>query len=91
MMTAFKFVSAYSGVLNEADVNANHNSSKYKAMDSIIDTTRQQFQAKKDLILAGFEMAKEGKKDDGLLSSFDDRWGFMKNILENIGDSHKDD
>lgn len=86
MMTAYKFVSAYSGVLNEASVRQNYNENNYDAMDAVVNTTKTQFDSQKSNIAAGIEMAKKGKKDKKILDEFTGRWGFMRNLLENLGD-----
>ncbi len=52
MMQAFKYVSAYSGVLNPAMVDGTYQGDKYSAMDAVIATTRTQFDQQKDNIAA---------------------------------------
>jgi hypothetical protein len=88
MMTAFKFVSAYSGVLNESTVINDHYGNHYTAMDAVIDTTKSQFDNKKEVIAAGLEMAKKGKKDKKLLDEFPKRWYFMKDLLEDLSERY---
>lgn len=87
MMQAYKFVAAYSGILNESAVQSNYSNNKYKAMDAIIATTKQQFDEKKDLINAGLEMAKSKKINSKVLNDFNDRWQFMKDIILNLANS----
>ena len=89
MMTAFKFASAYSGILNQAAVMQNYDENPYKAMDAIIETTNTQFNQQEDKIRAGLDMAAKGKKSEKLLNDFQGRWQFMKNILENLADRQK--
>ncbi|MFA5084502.1 MAG: AAA family ATPase [Candidatus Paceibacterota bacterium] len=89
MMQAYKFVSAYSGVLNEAAVAANYDGSRYKAMDSIITTTKKQFDDKRNSMAAGLEMVKSGKTDKKVLDLFDERWGFMKDILVHLSNQNQ--
>lgn len=84
MMNAFKYVAAYSGILNEAKVRSEYNENHYSAMDAVISTTQYQFDSYKDRIAAGMEMARKGKKDKKLLDEFTGRWQFMKNILGNM-------
>lgn len=84
MMQAFKFVSAYSGVLNEAMVQEKYEGNKYKAMDAIIDTTTTQFKEQSKNISAGIEMIVHGKKDSKVLNLYKGRWGFMKGTLEGV-------
>lgn len=84
MMQAYKFVSAYSGVLNEASVDANYGADKYKALDAVITTTKQQFEAQGDTIRAGLEMVASGKTDSRVLNKFTDRWKFMRSTLEQL-------
>ncbi len=89
MMTAFKFASAYSGVLNPAITRQNYDENPYKAMDAVIDTARTQFQQQEDKIRAGLDMASKGRKDGKVLSMFQGRWKYMKNILENLAERQK--
>lgn len=86
MMTAFRFVSAYSGVLNEAAVRSNYNEDHYAAMDAVIENTRREFDDKSQYLLGGLEMLKEGKKSKELLDNFSGRWSFMKSLLEKLSD-----
>lgn len=89
MMVAFKFVGAYSGILNEAKVREAHEENKYKAMDAVIATTRQQFEQMKENIGAGIYMAAQGKKETKVLDTFTQRWLFMRSLLENLADRVK--
>jgi MoxR-like ATPase len=84
MMQAYKFVSTYSGVLNEAGVDANYGGDKYKALDAVIATTKQQFDSQGDNIRAGYEMAESGKTDLRVLNKFTGRWQFMRDTLEQL-------
>ncbi len=89
MMIAFKFTSAYSGILNEAKVRQDYDEDHYKAMDVVIDTTKTQFDGQTKHIAAGIEMASKGKKNKKLLNEFSGRWSFMGNLLENL--SHQNE
>ncbi len=90
MMTAFKFVSAYSGILNEALVRQTYDDSHYSAMDAVITATKTQFSdSKKEFIASGIEMTKKGKKIKKLLDEFSGRWGFMRNLLEKLADQNE--
>ncbi|MEK6872875.1 MAG: AAA family ATPase [Nanoarchaeota archaeon] len=84
MTQAYKFVSAYSGVLNEAMTDANYGGDKYKALDAVIATTRQQFESHGEHLRAGLEMAYSGKTDSKILNKFTDRWKFMRSTLEQL-------
>jgi MoxR-like ATPase len=90
MMQAYKFVSAYSGVLNDASVEANYGGDRYKAIDAVIATTRQQFYGEKnnsgmnEKINAGLEMVSSGKLDQRVLNLFSGRWEFMRPTLEQM-------
>ncbi len=84
MMVAFKFIGAYSGILNEAKVMGDYDESHYDAMDAVVLTTKAQFDANKDVIAAGVHMVKLGKKEKKLLDRFSGRWSFMKNLLEEL-------
>ncbi|MDP4012263.1 MAG: AAA family ATPase [Candidatus Nanoarchaeia archaeon] len=87
MMQAFKFTSAYSGILNEALVRQTYGEDHYKAMDAVINATRTEFSDdRKDKIAAGLELADKGKKNERLLSVFSGRWSFMKSLLERLAD-----
>ncbi len=89
MSQAYKFVSAYSGVLNEAAVQAVYNGDKYAALDAVIESTRGSFEGQMDNIAAGIEMAQKGKKSAKLLNKFSGRWGFMKDTLEGLMQAQK--
>ena len=89
MMAAFKFVGAYSGILDESGVREKYDNSHYKAMDAVIDTTRQQFEDQKEQIAAGLAYASTGKKSKKLLDSFQGRWTFMKSLLEDLTDKNQ--
>jgi MoxR-like ATPase len=84
MMTAFKFASAYSGILNDALIRSNYGGNHYGAMDAVIATTREQFKSKEEAIAAGYVMLNKGKMSKKILDNFSGRWGFMKNLLENF-------
>ena len=86
MMTAFKFASAYSGVLNQALVRQTYDENPYRAMDAVVETTKAQFKEKEDEIAAGIAMASEGKKERKVLDKFNERWQFMGNVLENLAE-----
>ena len=86
MMLAYKLVSTYSGVLNDAAVRSNYGENHYKAMDAVISTTTTQFNEQSSNIAAGLEMVKQGKKDIKILGKFRGRWGFMKDTLEGLLD-----
>lgn len=83
MMQAYKFVGAYSGILNDMAVGENYGNDKYSALDAIISATKTQFNEKEKEIFSGIGMANEGKKYKKVLDKFNGRWGFMKNFLEN--------
>lgn len=89
MMTAFKFTSAYSGILNEALVRQTYDEDHYAAMDAVIALTEQQFKDMNNSLAAGVEMAGKGKKNKKILDQFTGRWSFMKNLLESLADRYK--
>jgi hypothetical protein len=91
MLQAYKFVSAYSGVLNDASVDANYEGDKYKALDAVIQLTQAQVQQQEDIIRAGLEMARSGKADKKILDRFSGRWAFMKDILTHLAQDGKKD
>lgn len=86
MLNAWKFVSAYSGVLNDAAVkqNVNYNGDKYKAMDAVIQSTRAQFEAQQSNIEVGINMVVEGKTKNKVLDKFTGRWEFARGVLESM-------
>jgi len=93
MMQAFKFVSAYSGILNEACVqnHKDYQGDKYKALDAIIQTTKQQYDSQTKNMAAGTEMVESGKTNQKVLNLFKGRWSFMKNTLEGLVKENKED
>ncbi len=82
VMQAFKFVGAYSGILNELAVREPYANDKYSAMDAIIRASKNQFDMQKENLSAGLHMVNEKKKSKKVLDSFAGRWEFMKNFLE---------
>mgnify|MGYP002639729508 CR=1 FL=1 len=84
MMQAYKFVAAYSGVLNDSAVHNNFGGDKYKALDDIITTTKTQYDGQSENIAAGLEMVAKGKTNAKVLDLFQGRWQFMKDTLEGI-------
>ena len=88
-MQAYKFVAAYSGVLNDAGVEATYGGDKYKALDAVIATTRTKFDEQRDNIKAGVEMAISNKSNDKVLDLFrGDRWEFMVDLLLGLQKKH---
>ena len=83
VMSAFKFVGAYSGILNDIAVRENYASDKYSAIDAVIQTAKAQYEEKSDNLASGLYMVQEGKKSKEVLDLFNGRWGFMKDIFEN--------
>jgi len=90
MLNAYKLVSTYSGVLNEAAVQNTYGGNHYDAMDAIISTTKSQFNEQSDNILAGLSMVKSGKTNKKVLDLFAGRWSFMKDILTYLTKNGKD-
>ena len=84
VMQAFKFVGAYSGILNENAVREKYGNDKYSAMDAVIQTTRTQYESQAENISAGLHMANEGKKSKKVLDNLRGRWSFMRDFLEGI-------
>ncbi len=84
MMQAYKLVATYSGVLNEALVDATHNGDKYAAIDAVISTTKTEFDRNWDAINYGLALAEKGKVDGRILDKFAGRWEFMKETLKGI-------
>ena len=84
MMQSYKFVSAYSGVLNDSLVDAKYEGDKYKALDAVISTTTQQFSEQAGNIAAGFTMVSSGKTSKKVMDGFKGRWQFMRNTLEEL-------
>ncbi len=84
MMQAFKLVSAYSGILNEAAVQNTYNNDKYAAIDAVIATTKSEFDAQADKVASGYEMVRKGATNKKILDAFNGRWNFMKDTLEGM-------
>lgn len=89
MMQAYKLVSAYSGVLNEAAVSRTYGGDRYSAIDSVITTTQSQFEGQSDNIQAGLEMVASGKRSKKVLDLFTGRWAFMKDTLDRLSQLNK--
>jgi hypothetical protein len=83
-MKAYKFVAAYSGVLNEAAVQENYAGDKYRAIDAVIGLTQGEFERQKENISSGLYVASQGKTDAKVMNLFNGRWGFMKDTLEGL-------
>ncbi len=82
MMQAYKFVGAYSGILNDAMVDSDlYKGDKYSALDAVASATREQFNQKRDYIAAALALAGKGKLDANLADEFNGRWEFMKDTL----------
>ena len=84
VLQAFKFVGAYSGILNEIAVREKYGNDKYSSMDAIIQTTRTQFDSQIGNISSGLYMANTGKKLKKVLDNFSGRWSFMRDFLGGI-------
>ncbi|HIK00190.1 TPA: AAA family ATPase [archaeon] len=84
MMQAYKFVSAYSGVLNDALVQEKYNGDKYSAMDALIEATKGEFERQKENLARMVEMVKKGKKIKGISDEFQGRWSFVEGTLEGL-------
>jgi hypothetical protein len=84
MMQAYRLVSAYSGVLNEADVQRKYEGDHYKAIDAVIASTKGQFDQQSKNINRGLGMIMEGKRNQSVLDRFRGRWEFMKDTLEGL-------
>ncbi len=84
MMQAYKFVAAYSGILNDSAVHNNFGGDKYKALDSVITATKGQYDGQAENIAAGLEMVAKGKTNAKVLNLFQGRWQFMKDTLEGL-------
>lgn len=84
MMQAYRLVSAYSGVLNEADIQGKYDGDHYKAIDAVISSTKGQFDQQNENISQGLGMIAEGKRSQKILDKFKGRWGFMKDTLDGL-------
>ncbi len=97
MMAAFKFVGAYSGILNEAAVRNNFDENRYAAMDAVIAATDLQFKGgehitgKKDSLAAVIHMINSGKTSQKVLNEFSGRWSFMKDLAEYLAEKKKNE
>lgn len=79
---AFKFVGAYSGILNPVAVREIYQNDKYSALDAVIQATRTQYESQVENISAGLHMLNQGKKSSKVLDRFSGRWKFMGEFLE---------
>ncbi len=84
MMQAYRLVSAYSGVLNEADVQNKYKGDHYSTIDAVIATTRTQFDSNKENIAAALHMVEQGKRDANIMNLFNGRWQFMKDTVDSL-------
>lgn len=89
MLTAYKFVGAYSGILNDAAVDQNYNGNPYAAMNALNDVTRAQFEAQGTTLAAAVHMASKGKIDKKILDAFTGRWGFAKDIFRSLAERYQ--
>ncbi|MCX5658073.1 MAG: AAA family ATPase, partial [Candidatus Omnitrophica bacterium] len=87
VMNAFKFVGAYSGILNDVAVRENFENDKYSAIDSVIASTKQQFDDKDKAFSSALFMVNDKKKSQKVLNMFEGRWEFMKDTLEGLIDN----
>lgn len=81
---AFRLTGSYSGILNQGWVNEEHYGNPYVALGALIDNYKKEFGEKKDLVARSIGMAQQGKLDDKMLSQFDGRWSFMKDVLSYV-------
>lgn len=89
MLNAFKFVGAYSGILNDIAVRENFGNDKYSAIDAVNQVAKSQFDLQADNISAGLMLINEGKKSKKVLDMFNGRWKFMRYFIESAIDSQK--
>ena len=89
MMQAYKLVSAYSGVLNEAAVREVYRGDHYAAMDAVISATKGEFDRNRDSMKAGLEMANSGKRNKKVMDRFRGRWQFMQPTLDFLAEQYK--
>lgn len=89
MMQAYRLVSAYSGVLNEAAVQNNYGGTHYSAMDAVITATRGEFDRTKEHIKAGLEMVQSGKRNKRVMDQFTGRWNFMQDTLDALSKQYE--
>ena len=90
MLQAYKFVSAHSGVLNEAAVRNKYDGDHYKAMDAVISKTTARFRENSEAIGAGLEMVESGETDEKVLSLYQGRWAFMRDTLKKLSELNKE-
>jgi hypothetical protein len=87
MLNSFKFVGAYSGILNDIAVRENFGNDKYAAIDAVNQVTHGQFDLQIDNISAGLKLIGEKKKSKKVLDKFNGRWKFMRDFIECVIDS----
>jgi hypothetical protein len=91
ILNAFKFVGAYSGILNDIAVRENFGNDKYSAIDAVNQVTKNQFDLQTNNISAGLRIINEKKKSKKVLDSFNGRWKFMRDFIESATDSQNID
>ena len=84
MLQAYKFVSAYSGVLNDSAVRSNYHGDNYAALDAVIASTKTQFSSQAKNIGAGLEMVDKGELNKKVLDLYRGRWEFLRDIFESL-------
>lgn len=89
MLQAYRLVAPYSGVLYQAGVQGNFDGDNYKAIDSVIANTQEEFTRSADILRAGLEMVGKGKLEDSVLTQFKGRWSFMRDALTGLVQSGK--
>jgi hypothetical protein len=87
MMQAYRLVSAYSGVLNEAMVRNVYGGDNYAAIDAVIAATNSEFDNNKDNIASGLYMVRSRKTDKKIIDLFQGRWSFMRSTLGGLAEN----
>ena len=89
IMQAFKFVGAYSGILNDIKVRENYGNDKYSAIDAVTQSTRTQYDMQLENISAGLKMVSKGSKSQNVFDSFTGRWKFMRDFFDKAVEQQK--
>lgn len=89
MFQAYRLVAPYSGVLYSPMVQGNQDGDNYKAIDSVIANTQEEFNRNADVLRAGLEMVGKRKLEDKVLSKFTGRWKFMRDALTGLVEDAK--
>lgn len=82
VMQAFKFVGAYSGILNDVAVREKYENDKYSAINAVIQSSKAQYESQLENISSGLGMLNNGRLSQKVLEKFNGRWNFMRGFFQ---------